>query len=77
MEVVWEIVAVNELVADPDKVREPVKVRLVDSVAVAEVDGEPLWETVLEPVGESVAVKDWLAVLDGEGEGVSEGDFSI
>ncbi len=69
--------AVNDLVADPDKVRVPVKVRLGDSVAVTEVDGEPLWEIVLEPVGESVAVKELLADPDGDHEGVSDGDLSI
>jgi hypothetical protein len=71
------MVAVNELVADPVKVRVLVKVRLGDSVAVAEVDGEPLWEIVLEPVGESVAVKELVAEPVGDDEGVSEGDFSI
>ena len=57
--------------------RVAVKVRLGDSVEVAELVGETLWEIVLEPVGESVIVKELLADPDGDHEGVSEGDFSI
>ena len=69
------MVAVNEFVEDPVKVR--VLVRLGDSVEVAEPVAEPLWEIVLELVGESVVVKELLTDPDGDREGVSEWDFSI